>query len=110
MGRRLLEPRDGISEDLHVALDLAGEPSKLLLLVEDLDPLGVRVVKEAERPLQGGRILPDLVLGILEGVSHKVEGLVLRDRVLLNTGLEGIKGDKLRLGAQAVLFSDRVKG
>ena len=99
----LLQASNGIGEDLHIRLDLVGKPGQLFLLVENLDPLGVRVVNQAEGALECGSVLADLLLGILEALSHKVQGLVLGDRVLLCAGLEGIKRQQLGLGAQGVL-------
>jgi len=105
----LLKAGDGIGEDLHIRLDLVGKPGQLLLFVEDLNPLGVGVVNQAEGALEGGGILANPFLGILEALGHKVQGLVLGDRVLLCGGLEGIKGQQLGLGAQAVLWASGQK-
>lgn len=51
-------------------------------------------------------IIPHFLLGVLEAVSHKVNRLVLGDRVFLDTGLVGVKGQELGLVCQGVLKED----
>lgn len=46
---------------------------------------------------------PHFLFGIFEALSHKVDGLVLCDWVLLQAGLAGVKGQHLGFVRQAVL-------
>src|SRR4051794_31188307 len=88
----LIQSSNGVSQNLNIGLDLAGKPGQLFLPVQHLNPLGEGIVDQAEGALQGGSKLADLLLGILETVSHEIDGLVLGDGIFLAAGLERIKG------------------
>lgn len=52
---------------------------------------------------------PDFLFGIFKALSHKVDGLVLCDWVLLHAGLAGVKGQHLGFVCQAVLSGRKRK-
>lgn len=59
---------------------------------------------------EGFRLLsPHFLFGIFKALSHKVDGLVLCDWVLLQAGLAGVKGQHLGFVCQAVLSGKKGK-
>lgn len=52
---------------------------------------------------------PHFLFGVLEALSHKVDGLVLCDWVFLEAGLVGVEGLQLGLVCQTVLKENSVK-
>lgn len=52
---------------------------------------------------------PHFLFGIFKALSHKVDGLVLCDGVLLQAGLAGVKGQHLGFVCQAVLSGKKYK-
>jgi len=62
---RSLQRVDGVSENMHVGLDLVREVGQLLLFVKDLDPLGVGVVNHYVGTLHSGSKVADLLRRIM---------------------------------------------
>lgn len=114
--------------------DAVGQVGELLGVVQHLHALGVGVVAHREGLGDGGCELPDgdpeetsiirspppspptgliaarrhslphFLFGIFEAVGNKVDGLVLRDGVLLQAGLVGVEGQDLGLVRQTILL------